>query len=459
MLLDNGRSNMVGTEFQDMLRCIRCGACMNHCPVYQAVGGHAYGWVYPGPMGAVLTPSLIGVEEGGQLPNASTFCGRCEEVCPVRIPLPKLMRHWREREFEKRLTPGAVRTGLGVWAWSRGAAGALPAGGAGRDARRCGRWPRARAARGRCRWPAAGPASATCRRRRGGRSWTSGRPGGGERARAHPRAARAGGGAAGGRSARRRSRRGWPAHPARAGAAAGAEPRARRGWRSSWPRPRRRRRRSSRVSEIAELPRRWRTSCASATCRRRCASGPTRCSPGSTGGRSRPARGSGRIEEPATLSRAEFGLAETGTLVLASGPDNPVTLTFLGETHFVVLREADICGGFEDFWAAWRARGARPADDQHGHRAVAVGRHRPGAAARGARAGGAARLHRGLRAESQPRLHDASGGQPPPSLSRARSAARGQRREPRAAETRPPGGRSAAAGLGPGGRLSRRACS
>ena len=117
VLLDNGRSNMVGSEFQDMLRCIRCGACMNHCPVYQAVGGHAYGWVYPGPMGAVLTPALIGIEKGGQLPNASSFCGRCEEVCPVRIPLPKLMRHWREREFEKRLTPGTMRTGLGLWAW------------------------------------------------------------------------------------------------------------------------------------------------------------------------------------------------------------------------------------------------------------------------------------------------------------------------------------------------------
>lgn len=117
VLLDNGRSNMVGTPFQDMLRCIRCGACMNHCPVYQAVGGHAYGWVYPGPMGAVLTPSLIGVEKGGQLPNASTFCGRCEEVCPVRIPLPKMMRHWREREFEKRLTPTAQRSGLGLWAF------------------------------------------------------------------------------------------------------------------------------------------------------------------------------------------------------------------------------------------------------------------------------------------------------------------------------------------------------
>ena len=117
VLLDNGRSNMIGTEFQEMLRCIRCGACMNHCPVYQSVGGHAYGWVYPGPMGAVLTPSLIGVEEGGHLPNASTFCGRCEAVCPMRIPLPKMMRHWREREFEKNLTPNATRYGLGLWAF------------------------------------------------------------------------------------------------------------------------------------------------------------------------------------------------------------------------------------------------------------------------------------------------------------------------------------------------------
>ncbi|MCB1417574.1 MAG: iron-sulfur cluster-binding protein, partial [Notoacmeibacter sp.] len=97
VLLDNGRSSMLGTEFQEMLRCIRCGACMNHCPVYHSVGGHAYGWVYPGPMGAVLTPSLIGVDKGGHLPNASTFCGRCESVCPMRIPLPKMMRHWRER--------------------------------------------------------------------------------------------------------------------------------------------------------------------------------------------------------------------------------------------------------------------------------------------------------------------------------------------------------------------------
>lgn len=117
ILLDNGRTDMIGTEFQEMLRCIRCGACMNHCPVYQSVGGHAYGWVYPGPMGSVLSPGLLGVDEAGHLPNASTFCGRCEEVCPVRIPLPKLMRNWREQEFEKHLSPGAMRVGLGLWAF------------------------------------------------------------------------------------------------------------------------------------------------------------------------------------------------------------------------------------------------------------------------------------------------------------------------------------------------------
>ncbi|MBB5752170.1 LutB/LldF family L-lactate oxidation iron-sulfur protein [Prosthecomicrobium pneumaticum] len=117
VLLDNGRSAMLGTEFQDMLRCIRCGACMNHCPIYHSVGGHAYGWVYPGPMGAVLTPTLVGVDKAGHLPNASTFCGRCESVCPMKIPLPKMMRHWREREFERHLSPATVRWGLSVWSY------------------------------------------------------------------------------------------------------------------------------------------------------------------------------------------------------------------------------------------------------------------------------------------------------------------------------------------------------
>src|SRR5437762_7112528 len=117
VLLDNGRSALLGGEFHDMLRCLRCAACLNHCPVYAAVGGHAYGWVYPGPMGAVLTPALVGLGEAGHLPNASTFCGRCEEVCPVKIPLPKMMRHWREREFAAALSPPAYRSGLRLWAW------------------------------------------------------------------------------------------------------------------------------------------------------------------------------------------------------------------------------------------------------------------------------------------------------------------------------------------------------
>lgn len=143
VILDNGRSALLGTEFQEVLRCIRCGACMNHCPVYGAVGGHAYGWVYPGPIGAVMQPALLGVREAGHLPNASTFCGRCEAVCPMRIPLPKMMRHWREKEYEAALSPPAVRHGLAVWAWfarrpalyhraARLAAGALAALGRGR---------------------------------------------------------------------------------------------------------------------------------------------------------------------------------------------------------------------------------------------------------------------------------------------------------------------------------------
>jgi L-lactate dehydrogenase complex protein LldF len=117
VILDNGRSNVLGTEFQDMLRCIRCGACLNHCPVYQAVGGHAYGWVYPGPMGAVLSPSLLGVDKAGHLPNASTFCGKCESVCPMKIPLPKMMRHWRETQVDKGLNTPAARYGIALWAF------------------------------------------------------------------------------------------------------------------------------------------------------------------------------------------------------------------------------------------------------------------------------------------------------------------------------------------------------
>ncbi len=117
VILDNGRTDLIGTEFQEVLRCIRCGACMNHCPVYGAIGGHAYGWVYPGPIGSVLTPALIGVKEAGNLPNASTFCGKCADVCPMKIPLPKLMRHWREAEFNAGDVPAGYKSGLKMWAY------------------------------------------------------------------------------------------------------------------------------------------------------------------------------------------------------------------------------------------------------------------------------------------------------------------------------------------------------
>jgi L-lactate dehydrogenase complex protein LldF len=117
VILDNGRTAMLGTEFQAMLRCIRCGACMNHCPVYHAVGGHAYGAIYPGPMGQVLDPAIFGLEKTHELPNASTFCGRCESVCPMMIPLPGMMRHWREKEFERALSPATQRFGIRVWAF------------------------------------------------------------------------------------------------------------------------------------------------------------------------------------------------------------------------------------------------------------------------------------------------------------------------------------------------------
>lgn len=116
ILLDNGRTELVGTEFQEMLRCIRCGSCLNHCPVYHAIGGHAYGWVYSGPMGAVLIPGLIGIHEAGDLPNASTLCGKCESVCPMRIPLPKMLRAWRERQFQRKGNSAAGRWALQLWA-------------------------------------------------------------------------------------------------------------------------------------------------------------------------------------------------------------------------------------------------------------------------------------------------------------------------------------------------------
>jgi L-lactate dehydrogenase complex protein LldF len=115
ILLDGGRTKLLGTDMQEMLRCIRCGACMNHCPVYQSVGGHAYGWVYPGPMGSILTSTLGSLENALDLPQASTLCNQCGVVCPVKIPLPDLMRKLRERQFVKGLRPWPERLGLLLW--------------------------------------------------------------------------------------------------------------------------------------------------------------------------------------------------------------------------------------------------------------------------------------------------------------------------------------------------------
>ncbi len=118
VLVDDGRSSLLGTEAQDVLRCIRCGACMNHCPVYSAVGGHAFGTTYPGPIGAALNPALIGLAAAHHHANASTFCGRCADVCPVKIPLPRIMRYWRAREYAQGLAPKAAVLGISLWAFA-----------------------------------------------------------------------------------------------------------------------------------------------------------------------------------------------------------------------------------------------------------------------------------------------------------------------------------------------------
>ncbi|MEX0958732.1 MAG: LutB/LldF family L-lactate oxidation iron-sulfur protein [Burkholderiales bacterium] len=118
VIVDIGRSRVLGSELREALRCIRCGACMNHCPVYQNIGGHAYGWVYPGPIGSVLTPAYVGIENAIDLPNAATMCNQCGVVCPVKIPLPDLMRKLREKQVEKHLRPIGERLGLRVWAWA-----------------------------------------------------------------------------------------------------------------------------------------------------------------------------------------------------------------------------------------------------------------------------------------------------------------------------------------------------
>jgi len=116
VLLDNGRSRMLAHPVtRQSLACIRCGACLNACPVYQQVGGHAYGSVYPGPIGAVITPQLMGIEKTAQLPYASSLCGACREVCPVKIDIPRLLLHLRG-EISPQKGSMAERLAFKLWA-------------------------------------------------------------------------------------------------------------------------------------------------------------------------------------------------------------------------------------------------------------------------------------------------------------------------------------------------------
>jgi L-lactate dehydrogenase complex protein LldF len=122
VLLDNGRSRIYqDPELIATLRCIRCGACMNHCPIYTRIGGHPYTSTIPGPIGSVLEPQKLGLDKLGLLPTLSTLCGACGEVCPVRIPLPKLLNRLRYEAVRK--SPGdvpgggALRKGREAWAW------------------------------------------------------------------------------------------------------------------------------------------------------------------------------------------------------------------------------------------------------------------------------------------------------------------------------------------------------
>jgi L-lactate dehydrogenase complex protein LldF len=119
VLLDNGRTDVLADEVgRQTLACIRCSACLNVCPVYARTGGHAYGSVYPGPIGAILTPQLEGVGRAASLPYASSLCGACYEVCPVKIDIPQVLVHLRGRVVEEGGAPAAERTAMRALAWT-----------------------------------------------------------------------------------------------------------------------------------------------------------------------------------------------------------------------------------------------------------------------------------------------------------------------------------------------------
>ena len=116
ILVDNGRSEIYGTDYAEALACIRCGACQNACPVYRSTGGHAYGWVYGGPIGAVLTPLLTGLENAAPLPHASSLCGSCKQVCPVDIDLPRMLLDLRHDLVQSGESGFAWDVAMKMWA-------------------------------------------------------------------------------------------------------------------------------------------------------------------------------------------------------------------------------------------------------------------------------------------------------------------------------------------------------
>ncbi len=122
VLLDNGRTAALADPVgREALHCIRCSACLNVCPVYERVGGHAYGSVYPGPIGAVLSPQLTGVQDNASLPYASSLCGACYDVCPVKINIPSILVHLRARHVEetRHITPEAITMAAASWVLAR----------------------------------------------------------------------------------------------------------------------------------------------------------------------------------------------------------------------------------------------------------------------------------------------------------------------------------------------------
>ncbi len=112
ILMDNGRSRILGGPIAEILGCIRCGACLNACPIYKNIGGHAYGDTYPGPVGAIVTPGLRGVKGWKELPDASSLCGACREVCPVRLDIPRMLLHLRKQAVEEADIPWTLRLGI-----------------------------------------------------------------------------------------------------------------------------------------------------------------------------------------------------------------------------------------------------------------------------------------------------------------------------------------------------------